>query len=160
VLATLVLSSFIWVEQIGEDNILYVMLISRLEYDDSKGNIAGYNRTDENVDFAFSRFVDSPDFFWGSGVDSKTAITEGSAGYKVYLIRFGLISAAFVVLFYLAFAFNYRQYEVATFFILLLLMLFQNSYPFWFCVVFGYILGVAELYDKDVRPDDTQEAAA
>lgn len=146
ILISLFFVSIFFIGKISIDNPFYLLIIARLEYDDSKGNIAGYNRTDEYGDYVYNSFVSSPMLLWGEGANLNN-IVEGVAGYKVYLIRFGLLSVLFVLMFYLSICYSHRQYDVIAFFILLLFMLYQNAYPFWFCFVFGYILGVSELYN-------------
>lgn len=144
-LLIIVLAASIGFSKIRDDSVLYSFLVARLEFDDSKGTIAGYNRTDENLDYIFGNFIKSNSKWFGLKMEDSSVIIDGYAGYKVFLIRFGLISAVFVTLFYILLSIPYRQYEVYGFLILLVLLLYQNAYPFWFCVVFGYVFGIAKL---------------
>ncbi len=157
ILLTIVIVVSVFLSKLSEDSILYTAIVARLEFNETKGNIQGYNRTDENVDFIYDRFVHSSQFLLGIGSTESKALTEGNAGYKVYMIRFGLISLILVILFYTKLMLSFRRYEVITFCMVTLLMLFQNAYPFWFCVIFGYILGVSELYYNDSRLKEAEE---
>jgi hypothetical protein len=149
IIGAVIVFSFFFVGSLGEDDLLYLAIVSRLTVNENTGRLHGNNRTDADTDAFYEKYSETSDFFFGLGNETTSAIvSEGGAGYKIFLIRFGLISAVFVLAFYLAFALNYRQYEVFCFFLLLMLLLSQNAYPFWFCVVFTFILGIPKLYYK------------
>jgi hypothetical protein len=149
VILLLITSSILFINSLEEDNLLYLAIVSRLVLNDSTGKISGDNRTDAETDAFFDKYRKSSNFFFGLGNETTSEfVSEGGAGYKVFLIRFGLISALFVFLFYFAIILNYKQYEIFCLFLLLMLLLSQNAYPFWFCVVFTFILGIPKLYNK------------
>ena len=149
ILGILVVLSGFFVSRLSDDNLIYLAIVSRLTFNESTGTIAGYDRTDANTDENFDRFIRSPDLFLGLGNErTDTTVSEGSAGYKVFLIRFGLIATLFIFAFYLSFFLNYPKYEIFGFFLLVMVLLSQNAYPFWFCIVFSFILGVPKLYHQ------------
>jgi hypothetical protein len=128
------------------ESVTHKAITSRLEFDAAKGTITGYNRTDPYVDQYFEDFLQKDELFFGAsrGEVSDLLRDGGNAGYKVFLIRFGVIAAIFIVLFFFAAALKEGLIAVGVF-IILMLMLYQNSYPFWFAVFSSYIFGVAKL---------------
>lgn len=148
-LAAIIILSVFFVSRLSDDNLLYLAIVSRLTFNETTGTIAGYDRTDAITDEYFVRFIKSSNLFLGLGSEKTDAIvSEGSAGYKIFLIRFGLIAALIIFAFYLSFPINYPKYEIFCFFLLLMLLLSQDAYPFWFSVVFSFILGVPKLYNQ------------
>jgi len=135
----------------NEESIAYKAVISRLEFNQSRGTIEGNNRTTENVDAYFDIFTKSPDLLIGvDGIKSEELFKEGgNAGYKVFLIRFGLITAAVTFLCYFQLAFVLRNKSAYGLFVIMFLLLLQNSYPFWFAVFLGYALGVSKLFSDE-----------
>ena len=148
--------AYVMMDTVRENNTLNVGLVSRLTINDSKGTIAGYNRTNEYVDIFFSNFITNSESLLGLGYEAAEIVTEGSAGYKVYLIRFGIISSVLVFLLYLVYALNYKSYEVMCFFILTMIMLYQNAYPFWFSVASSFFLGIPKLKLQSISKMDNR----
>jgi hypothetical protein len=146
----LIFFSMFLLVRLNKDNVINKAIVARLEYDDTKGTIAGYNRTNEYTNMCYNNFIKSSDFLFGMGYKKSPSATYGSAGYKVYMMQFGLIGTILVVLFYLTYALVYRKYEVWGLLLILIMLLFQNAYPFWFTIVFGYVLGVSKLYNKQI----------
>lgn len=152
-IVVILLAASVGFSRVRDDSVFYSFLIARLEFDDSKGTIAGYNRTDDNLDYVYSNFLKSTDLWLGVKMESSLTLIDGFAGYKVFLIRFGVISTLCVVLFYLFLSIPYRQYEVYGFLALLLLLLYQNAYPFWYSVIFGYVFGIAKLNQEKLKEE-------
>jgi hypothetical protein len=149
----------IYVSSLKENDLIYITIVSRLLIDEDKGTIAGDNRTGVDVDDYYEKFIKTPDVFFGVGHEEFDRISEGggAAGYKVFIIRFGLLATFFVLLLFTIMAFNYWQYDVWCFWFLVILMLLQNSYPFWLCFIWGYILGLAKLNEKKRLYIDSSE---
>lgn len=136
--------------RMNKDNVINKAIIARLEYDSSKGTIAGYNRTNKYTNITYDNFVKSSDLLFGMDYKKYYSATYGDAGYKVYMMRYGLIGTILVILFYLTYALVYRKYEVWGLLLIIIMLLFQNGYPFWFTIVFSYVLGVSKLYNEQI----------
>jgi hypothetical protein len=104
--------------------------------------IKGYNRTDLHVDNYFRTFISGGQLVTGVSHADWANLAYGSAGYKVFVIRNGLIGLVLVLILYLTFLFRYFNYEVFGYFCIILLLLSQNGYPLWFCIISSYSLGV------------------
>jgi hypothetical protein len=147
ILGTILISVYFFVKS-DEDNIINKSIISRLQFDETKGTIAGYNRSKAYTDYSFDNFVKSSNFIYGIDQNSYSLVTVGSAGYKVYILRYGLLGIILVFLFYLFYAISYRNYLVLGLFVIFMMLLYQDSYPFWYAVIFSYILGISILQEK------------
>ena len=119
----------------GEENIVYEKIILRMEADEETG-IVGNNRTDDYTDALFDNTMRSGERWLGLSLSEAQAKVESGnlygAGYKIYLIRNGIIGvlACFFFYFYMAYNSTNRKY------MMLLLLLFaiaflQRAYPFW-----------------------------
>jgi hypothetical protein len=133
---------------LDEKTVINQAIVERLKFTRSEGIIKGYNRTTAQTDLFYNRFIKSSDLLTGTDYQKNITYLTGSTGFKVYMIRFGLIGTILVILFYLTYALSYRKYEVLGLFLIIMVLLFQNGYPFWFAVIFGYILGVSKLYNE------------
>lgn len=78
------------------DNFFNTYILSRLQWDNSSGNIAGYNRTNELLDDQFSNLFINGHLLFGERELNKFA---GGVGYKVYIVMYGLVG---LVLFLIA----------------------------------------------------------
>ena len=126
----------------GFSDILDAFIWNRLEYRD--GDIAGNNRVTAEFEKAYQSFIRSSEVWTG---DIRIDITKygGISGYKKYLVQNGIIGLSFTLLVY---GFNYLmsfKYKVGAFTLILFMLLFQNAYPFWFCMMAMYILGCDNL---------------
>lgn len=146
IIFVLLASSILAFVNMDEENVIYVTIFSRLVFDEDKGTIAGSNRTDELTDEYFEKYKYSFDSILGLGNEKTSDITsEGGAGYKVFILRFGVLCFLIIFLFYFSFVISYLEFDVFGFFVILSLLLLQNTYPFWFCVSFTYITGISKL---------------
>lgn len=136
------LASYIFITQIwnGGDNIASELIISRLEYDEDKG-IAGNNRTSKSTDAYYESKWKSGELWKGLGtIDSDSSI-EG-AGYKIYFLRFGIISALLVLCFYWNLVpRHYNKRYVFSFLIIVILTFMQRAYPWWYSWLLCFTLG-------------------
>lgn len=140
----------VFVSNLEEDSLVYKALISRVQFDDSKKSIAGNNRTEEHLDNYFDNFTETPDVLVGLSYAKYMSLFSdgGNSGYKVFLLRFGAISAIFAALFYWRAARMENSYLAYGLFFIVMLLLYQNSYPFWHCIFMGYVLGLANFAKK------------
>lgn len=114
--------------------------VDRLEFDEKKG-IKGNNRTNESADIAFDKLVASPRILWGLG--SKKYRKEAqkrnwiAAGYKVFILNYGLISLLLIS--YAYFKIGKNKKVTFCFFILISMSFIQRAYPFWAAWLVPYI---------------------
>lgn len=126
---------------INEDSILYKAIIYRLE--NNEGSIVENERFSESLRNYYSHFITTPDVFSGIGTDKFNSLQFGAnSGYKVFIVKFGIIGCLFVIVFYFLLSFKYRKYEICGMSIICIMLLVQNAYPFWPAFIFTYICGV------------------
>lgn len=105
------------------------------------------NRTAGSLDLFFSKFIHTSDVIFGIpdfDFDFNSS-GGGSAGYKVYLIQNGIIGFLLILFIYLYYLFQQPSLTVFAITIVLLLLLFQNAYPTWLCILGTYLLGMPSL---------------
>ena len=122
------------------DNIMNQLIVSRLEYDEEKG-IAGNNRTTETTDNYYKHLQKQGKLWKGLGSIEKERDIVG-AGYKIYFMRFGIISALLVAIFYMnLLPKHYNKRYVYSFCIILIITFIQRAYPWWFSWLLCFTLG-------------------
>lgn len=136
---TLVLFSYAIPRMTGMDDIWDVAMISRLE--DYSEN--GYRRNSEDFDVVYDRISKTSTIITGT---QKNTDDYGGAGFKKYIVSYGIIGVFLVVMLYCSPCFMYKKRKrVISLSLILLILLFQNSYPSWFCALSCLILGSAYL---------------
>lgn len=125
----------------GGDNTLNNLIISRLEYDEADG-IKGNNRFYNNTDFEFKRALGT-EYFW-KGVKGRVNMKLiGGAGFKIYILNYGMIGALLALVFYISVIPSKPDFRFTISFLLLIMLCFlQRSYPFWYSWIFPYVLGI------------------
>lgn len=143
-IATLVVASgFIIAAQNwnGGDNPVNELIIGRLEYDESKG-IKGNNRFYNNTDDDFNKAVETGGVWIGIKNNTNMSLV-GGAGYKIYIINYGIVGVLLVLLFYLSLIPSKPDIRYTlSFFIVLTLCFIQRSYPFWYVWYFSFVTGI------------------
>lgn len=140
----------------GGDNTLNEMIISRLEYDESDG-IKGNNRFFNNTDYEFDRAVGTK-YFWTSVKGHSNMKLISGAGYKIYILYFGMIGTILVLLFYLSLIPSHPDYRYTiSFFILISLCFMQRAYPFWYSWLFPYVVSIYIARDDKARRIETKQ---
>ena len=129
-------------ERVGLSEIIDKYLWSRLEY--QNGDISGNNRTTLEFDMVYEGVMNSS-YKWTGRSDVDVLAFGGNSGYKKYIVTEGVIGLGLALIIYLYHFLVYRKYLIGVFTLVLLLLLFQNSYPFWFAVMSMYILGTSNL---------------
>lgn len=156
ILALLVFISAFAIKNREFFEIIDTNLIARVAIDDNTGNIAGYNRSTQMMDDMFDKLKKTPDVIWGLGesemndIREKTGMDEGggNAGFKIYTYIHGYIGVIIFVLFYYLCFWQNRSRDSLVFYLCILLLLFQNSYVDWYCVLIGSYLCFLELRKK------------
>lgn len=138
-------------------NPINVLIFERLEYDKEKG-ITGNNRTYETTDEYFDQCVKDGTIILGiRGRDVGKNNTKG-AGYKIYLLKYGVISLIIISMFYLLLIPPRCNKRYAYFFFLLLLIVFlQRAYPYWYSWMFPYVIGIGITVKSKTRTFKIQD---
>ena len=136
-----VITAFVVAVQLwnGGDNTVNELIISRLEYDESRG-IKGNNRFFDNTDFEYKKALTKGDYWVGIKEKANMDLV-GGAGFKIYILKNGLIGVIFVLLFYLSIIPPHANIRyTASFLIVLTLCFVQRSYPSWYSWLLPYVL--------------------
>lgn len=125
----------------GGDNTLNEMIIARMEYDKNKG-IEGNNRFFNDTDFEYERAIGTQ-YFWTSLKGHANMSLIGGAGYKIYILHYGMVSAILALFFYISVIPQNPNYRYTISFLILLILCFmQRAYPYWYSWLFPYIVGI------------------
>lgn len=131
-------AGFIYCQKyIFQDDLLNSLILERLTNED-------FNRTSSSFTNEFNRSVDSGQIIIGNQyIPDNLSGNGGNAGITVFLYVSGVIGLILVslVFFYPIFI-RQRVTKLTTAFLFVLLaLLLQNSYPFWFCIFISLICG-------------------
>lgn len=125
----------------GGENAINDMIISRLELDESTG-IKGNNRFSGNTDFEFDRSLKSGDVWFGIKDKTNMDLIAG-AGYKIFIIGYGLIGTILALGIYLSCIPSHPDSRYTLSFLTILILCFlQRAYPAWYSWLFPYITGI------------------
>lgn len=123
------------------ENAFNELIITRLEQDESKG-IKGNNRVDKTTDFLFAKMMKTSDKWMGVKGKTNMDMVMG-AGFKIYIINYGLIGTLLALLFYLAVIPPHPNYRYTIAFLMVLILCFmQRAYPGWYSWLFPYVTGI------------------
>ena len=121
------------------NNAINELIVQRLELDNS-GGIEGNNRFTQDTDIMYDNYAQNSDLLWGH----RNIEIKSSAGYKVYFIQHGVVSAFFCLTLYLLIVIYSKSRRYGFFFILLLVITFlQAAYPFSLAWIIPFVLGVS-----------------
>lgn len=140
---------FVTVVWNGGENPANKMIVERLEFDENKG-IRGNNRTSKKTDFFFRQCLKDGTYVTGVGIKKMGEKVRG-AGYKIFILKYGIIGLAFVAALYLLFipkGANTRY--AASFFLIIVLLFLQRAYPTWYSWLFCYIIGIGSTRGKQL----------
>ncbi len=125
----------------GGNNAVNILVVQRLEPDKEKG-IKGNNRTIKKTDAFYRQCVKDGRIWIGVGQKDMGERVAGS-GYKIFLLRYGIIGTIFVVLIYLCLINPRANRRYAYSFLLVMFLLFlQRAYPSWYSWLFYYTAGI------------------
>lgn len=129
---------------------LSVLIISRLEFDSSKG-IAGNNRTSVSFDRSYKK-LSFEDKIWGLSYDKSSAILK-SAGtsYKTYITNYGYIGIIVILLFFGLYVLKDKisRYKLSCF-MLFAISFLQRPYILWPIETYLFLLTVDLNTTKEV----------
>ena len=136
------------------NNFINQGIIERMEYDESEGTIAGYNRTSEDVDKQFSNFLFSSDILFGVGHKTVAEMSGSSVGYKVYIMQYGLLGLVLFLLFLLILCKSGGNFQSRLLLLIYLLMFIRgHNTMLWLGFVLVYVCGIA-LSKYDIHNDE------
>lgn len=149
-----ILASFFYISILYNDgdNVVNNLIISRFEYDEKKG-IVGNNRFYGRTDTVFNQMLDTGEILIGTPEGVTRTATEG-AGYKIYFINFGLISAILVALLYIELIPpKCNRIYALGFFMLIVLCFMQRAYPSWISWYLPYVIGIGLTVKNNVNSE-------
>lgn len=140
----------------GGNNIVNVTIIERLEWDETTGAIAGYNRSSESVSQWFWKsFVNSSEVWFGAENPSDK-LNWNDIDWKAYIIRYGIVGlmAYLLYLFYPIIYLRENKLRCIGLFLIYVMIFAQTSIVIHsFMYVIFFILGMSHLklnyYEKD-----------
>lgn len=125
----------------GGENAVNELILRRLEHDESAG-IKGNNRFNNNTDFTYTKTVKRGEFWTGVKDKTNMELIQG-AGFKIYIINYGIIGVILSLLFYLSVIPYKPDYRYTIAFIIVISLCFiQRSYPTWYSWLFPYVIGI------------------
>lgn len=104
------------------DNYVNTMIVERLQYDKEKG-ITGNNRFHGDTDLIYERVISSSDVFFGIDKQIYSTSDISGAGYKLFIIRNGIIPYILLLLFYISLAFGAENKKHCLFACILLFLI-------------------------------------
>lgn len=132
----------------GGDNEVNQLIFTRMEYDAEKG-ITGNNRFGGYTDYYFDSYMDTGRLWLGMDTRYLTDLKErgviGGAGYKIYILNYGIVGV-FVAFgfYYLVALFSIKKRYAFCFLLLIIASFMQRAYPLWFAWLLPYIAGIAK----------------
>ena len=133
-------------------NLFKDLILSRMEWDGT--SIVGDDRSSYYLDKQYDRYKQSSvaQFFTGIGYDGEKS-EKGVSGYKFYMVNYGLIGLFLLIVFYYqAIAKRPRTRWDYGFLILMMLLLYQNSYPIWWCMLVSLSCGKVYMKNNEEEP--------
>ena len=133
-------SIFVYVEnRLLGDDYLKEVVVARLEWDGD--SIAGDNRAAAGIDYYYNNVIHSSNKW--TGIDVSENVLRGNAGYMVMVVSNGLIGLLLMIACYIIPAFSCKKqwWRLLALSLLLVMLLMQNSYPDWWCMIISLTCG-------------------
>lgn len=103
------------------------------------GTLSGDDRSSNYLDYEYEKLISSDDKWTGTYFDVNKS-EKGVAGFKLFTVENGIIGVFLVIILYLSLiSFRIRFNYSTGLIILLLLLLYQNAYPWASCVLYPAI---------------------
>jgi hypothetical protein len=124
------------------DNAINNLIIARLKYEN--GDIAGNNRFSTDLKDYYKNIYKTDNFIFGLGAFEYEHMTwdGGNAGYKVFIMQYGIVGSLLVLLFYLIVLFSNKSKMAWILLAAYILIFLQASYPTWECELLIFITAV------------------
>lgn len=144
-LAVTTITAFIIINDWNDgENIVNELIFNRLAYDDEKG-ISGNNRFQNETNYVFNEMLKSNDIWLGIHNTLFENFDIPGSGYKIYILRNGIIGTLLLSILYFLIALNAIDKRYSFCFLIIITAAFmQRSYPFWFAWFFLYVGGIAK----------------
>ena len=151
--ALLACSYFVAINYNGGDNLVNMLIVERLQYDDEVG-ISGNNRTGERTDDTFYDFMRSSEVLTGMPPSKYSSYRDEDlirgAGYKLYIMQKGIVGTILIFVFYFML---YRKGKsrslMSCMLVMYILAFIQRAYPMWAAWSCLFILAMAKKNDSD-----------
>lgn len=143
-IATLFGGTYVFATEIwnGGDNPINILIFERLEFDKDKG-ISGNNRTVKATNIYFRQCVKNGEIWTGVYNQQDGTDKVKGAGYKIFMLKYGIIGTIFVALIYLMLIPKHANKRFAySFFVIIVLLFMQRAYPSWYSWLFFYTVGI------------------
>ena len=112
------------------DNMVYNLIVMRLEIDEKSGEMVGNNRVTESFKREYESFLTSSDIWIGREMPKGDF---GNSGYRVFIYENGLIALFLVtVLYLLTYRFAIDQRAILATFAIVILAFIVRGYPLWY----------------------------
>lgn len=145
VLPVLIFSVFLYLVQlIYSDDLFNDLIMARLEWTGT--SIAGDDRSGDYLDYVYDRVCNSSSKWTGEEWISEKS-EKGVAGFKLYFVMYGIIGTLLCIISYIKAVFISRSNLIwkAGLLLILFLLLYQNAYPLWWCLLIQLVLGLSYL---------------
>ncbi len=125
------------------DNMVYNLIVMRLEIDEKSGEMVGNNRVTESFKREYESFLTSSDIWLGREMPKGDS---GNSGYRVFIYENGLIALFLVTILYLlTYRFATDQRAILASFAIVILAFIVRGYPLWYS---NFIPCMAAAYNK------------
>lgn len=122
-------------------NVINDLIFSR--FGSINDEIIENNRFSEQMNDYFNKFVNSDNFLVGIGsLEYEKLFLGANAGYKVFLIQYGIIGTLFVFIFYLSIVLGKPTKMAWILFFVYILCFLQAAYPLWECELLLFIVAI------------------
>lgn len=134
-------------------------LVDRFKFDDSAGEMAGDNRTDENFEHAYQRMINDGNLLFGEGMYSKEGTNFTSLSYKTLIYKHGLIGFIIIVgsMFVAAYPLAKHNRNAMIYLLCFFISIYQrpNVYNMtYFCLLFAGLLYIKENYYHKIEKNE------
>lgn len=129
-------------ESVLGESILEEKILSRLEWNGSK--LSGDDRSSDMLDFEYEKSLRTGQALTGDEKFDQTKLEKGVSGYKLYIVRHGLLGSFLAVLAYILSiteAPKGKKKPQILLCILLFMLFLQNAYPIWWCMIICAFMG-------------------
>ena len=140
VLLGIILLSVIYYNN-NPDSIYSKLIVSRLEYDSSKG-IKGNNRTDESFNYYYNEtfYRDIYSILFGiSGEEYHDKFEWGNSSYRTFIVNYGLVGLLFLLLLYVTIVYINPSSRYVGLLLLYIASFLQRPYALWEVELFLFI---------------------
>lgn len=133
---------------IFQENLFKDLIMSRMEWDGN--SIVGDDRSSYYLDKQYEKYKQSGlQVLTGIGYEGEKS-EKGVSGYKLFMVSYGLIGLFLLLSFYsMTIAKQPKDRGGLGLLILLLLLLYQNSYPIWWCMLVTLSCGKVYMKEKE-----------